>query len=171
MGLFNKSKNENVKSDKLLTTFSDVKVGKVSGIRIGAWYAEQSAGSAKWSVVRLLDFNQMGFYATIYKEDFDTLPTQNDVEKLKPFTLLAPLSIGHLLYLKDFRLISHKPLTEAECLEAAKLELIQMTDVPEDEVQGYASAIYDAQSYTATLLISVYDQISTAQVLDKNLAD
>ena len=105
----------------------------------GGYYASQSEDDDAFTVFRLLDLDQYGYQAALYREKFDKCPAMADVGHLLPFIGHAPIAIGSLLHARNLKLIGRRPLTH-EDLEGYMLYL-DMHDVPAEERQALSAKL------------------------------
>ena len=80
------------------------------GIAWGGFYSNETE-NGKISVFRLLDFNSGAYHISLYKEEFESVPSLETVLNLKPFAWHAPLSTQGLLNRQNIELIGYRPLT------------------------------------------------------------
>jgi hypothetical protein len=100
----------------------------------GGYYASQSGDDDAFTVFRLLDLDQDGYQAALYREKFDKCPTMADVAHHVPFVGHVPMAIGSLLHERNLKLIGRRPLTD-EDLEGYML-FLEHQDVPSEERQA-----------------------------------
>jgi hypothetical protein len=105
----------------------------------GGYYASQSEDDDAFTVFRLLDLDQDGYHAALYREKFDKCPTLADVERLVPFVGHVPMAIGSLLHERNLKLIGRRPLTHAD-LEGSML-FLEHHDVPAEERQALSEKL------------------------------
>ena len=77
----------------------------------GGYYACISREKATISVFRIIDFNKDAYHVTLFEEDFDQMPTSENIEALSPFIQHVPFSIDGLFNYDEITLVSRKPLT------------------------------------------------------------
>ena len=105
----------------------------------GGYYASQSVDDDSFTVFRLLDLDQYGYQAALYREKFDRCPTMADVAHLVPFVGHVPMAIGSLLHERNLKLIGRRPLTHQD-LEGYML-FLEQHDVPAEERQALAAKL------------------------------
>ena len=80
----------------------------------GGYYSSLAEDSNEINIFRLLDFNQDAYHVALYKEKFESIPTENEVRSLSPFIGHVPIDVRGLLNRKNVKLIGSSPLIKED---------------------------------------------------------
>lgn len=76
----------------------------------GAYYTHKEEDGT-YAVFRLLDFNADAIHYALFKEEFETRPSEKEIRGLTPFIGHVPIEVGTLLYKSELELTASVPLT------------------------------------------------------------
>lgn len=127
----------------------------------GGYYACKEQESGKFTLFRLLDFNQESYHYALFSEEFEELPTIEDIKNLKPFIGHIPHGTASLLLCDSLTLIHRKPLTQ-EDLDGYIYYLSEF-NVSKDELDELIKDIIEF-SYQMTLPIILYKSNGELQI-------
>jgi hypothetical protein len=81
---------------------------KTVDVQWGGYYVAKEEG--RYSLFRLLDFNQDAYHIQLFRDKFDHIPQLAEVQTLHAYYGHAPIDTSNLLKKEDMHLIGSKPL-------------------------------------------------------------
>lgn len=121
----------------------------------GGYYSSLEEDGGKYTIFRLLDFNQDAYHVALYSEKFESPPKEDEVKSLAPFIGHAPIDVRGLLNRKEVLLIGSSPL-EKEDLEGY-IYYLKEFEVSDQEVEDLVNSLisFSKQEPLALRLLTV----------------
>lgn len=111
-------------------------------IQWGGYYVSQREETGQFGVFRLLDFNQYAYQAALFREEFASVPSLEEILSLSPFIGHVPMAARGLVR-PSIQLVGSVPLTPAD-LEGYRIYLehhgvsLQEQDELETRIIGFS---------------------------------
>ena len=109
-------------------------------IQWGGFYAYKGE-SGVFRVFRLLDLNADAYHAQLFKEEFDSMPSIDEVKVLVPYIWHVPMATTGLLNNNELTLIGYEPLDERS-LQGYE-EFMRQMERPEDAIKEMIDRLID----------------------------